>query len=108
FGVVLVSSGRAGDVMGRGGLFLLGTAVFTLSSVAAGLAPDATWLNVARFVQGLGSGLLSPQGIGMIQQYFRGNERGRAFGYLGTVVGFSVAVGPVLGGILIEMGGFQL
>lgn len=91
--------------MGRGGLFLIGTGIFTLSSVAAGLAPDATWLNIARFVQGLGSGLLSPQGIGMIQQYFRGAERGRAFGYLGTVVGFSVAIGPVLGGLLIELGG---
>lgn len=105
FGVVLVSAGRAGDIMGRGGLFLIGTGIFTLSSVAAGLAPDATWLNIARFVQGLGSGLLSPQGIGMIQQYFRGAERGRAFGYLGTVVGFSVAIGPVLGGLLIELGG---
>src|SRR5690606_33708148 len=108
FGVVLVSAGRAGDIMGRGGLFLIGTAIFTVSSVAAGLAPDATWLNVARFVQGLGSGLLSPQGIGMIQQYFRGAERGRAFGYLGTVVGFSVAIGPVLGGLLIELGGASI
>lgn len=108
FGVVLVSSGRAGDIMGRGGLFLIGTLIFTLSSVAAGLASDATWLNAARFVQGLGSGLLSPQGLGMIQQYFRGAERGRAFGYLGTVVGFSVAVGPVFGGLLIELGGLEL
>lgn len=108
FGVVLVSAGRAGDIMGRGGLFLIGTGIFTASSVAAGLAPDATWLNVARFLQGLGSGLLSPQGIGMIQQYFRGAERGRAFGYLGTVVGVSVAIGPVLGGLLIELGGPEL
>lgn len=108
FGVVLVSAGRAGDIIGRGGLFLIGTGIFTASSVAAGLAPDATWLNVARFMQGLGSGLLSPQGIGMIQQYFRGAERGRAFGYLGTVVGFSVAIGPVLGGLLIELGGPEL
>ena len=108
FGVVLVSAGRAGDIMGRGGLFLIGTAIFTASSVAAGLASDATWLNVARFIQGLGSGLLSPQGIGMIQQYFRGAERGRAFGYLGTVVGFSVAVGPVFGGLLIQLGGPEI
>lgn len=108
FGVVLVSAGRAGDIVGRGGLFLIGVAIFTASSVAAGLAPDATWLNVARFVQGLGSGLLSPQGIGMIQQYFQGAERGRAFGYLGTVVGFSVAIGPVLGGVLINLGGLEL
>ncbi|MER1966395.1 MFS transporter [Castellaniella sp. GW247-6E4] len=108
FGVVLVAAGRAGDIMGRGGLFLLGAGIFTLSSVAAGLAPDADWLNAARLSQGIGSGLLNPQGIGMIQQYFRGAERGRAFGYFGTAVGFSVAIGPVLGGFLIEIGGLEL
>lgn len=108
FGVFLVAAGRAGDIMGRGGIFLVGVGIFTASSIAAGLAPDATWLNTARFMQGLGSGLLSPQGIGMIQQYFRGEERGRAFGYFGTVVGVSVAVGPVLGGFLIETGGTDI
>lgn len=108
FGVVLVAAGRAGDLMGRGGLFLIGVALFTLASVAAGLAPDAAWLNGARFAQGVGSGLLNPQGLGMIQQYFQGAERGRAFGYFGTMVGFSVAIGPVLGGLLIELGGQQL
>lgn len=108
FGVVLVSAGRAGDIIGPGGLFLVGTGIFTAASVAAGFAPDILWLNAARFLQGLGSGLLSPQGIAMIQQYFRGEERGRAFGYLGTVVGFSVAIGPVFGGLLIELGGFDL
>jgi len=108
FGVVLVAAGRAGDLMGRGGLFLVGVALFTLSSIAAGLAPDPDWLNTARFVQGVGSGLLNPQGLGMIQQYFRGTERGRAFGYFGTVVGFSVAVGPVLGGLLIQLGGVDI
>src|SRR5699024_2595931 len=49
-----------------------------------------------------------PQGIGMIQQYFRGEERGRAFGYFGTTVGLSAAIGPVLGGVLIKLGGLQL
>ncbi|QYX57145.1 MFS transporter [Roseovarius sp. SCSIO 43702] len=108
FGVVLVAAGRAGDIMGRGGLFLIGVAIFTLSSVAAGLAPDAHSLNAARFVQGVGSGLLNPQGLGMIQHYFRGDARGKAFGYFGTTVGFSVAIGPVLGGLLIEFGGVDL
>lgn len=108
FGVILVAAGRAGDIMGRGGFFILGTTIFTLSSVAAGLAPDAGWLNAARFIQGIGSGFLTPQGVGMIQQYFRGNERGRAFGYFGTTVGFSVAIGPVIGGLLIKFGGIDL
>lgn len=108
FGVILVAAGRAGDIMGRGGIFILGVAVFTAASIASGLAPNAMWLNVARFIQGIGSGLLNPQGLGMIQQYFRGAERGRTFGYLGTTVGFSVAIGPVLGGFLIELGGLEL
>ncbi|TDQ36475.1 MFS transporter [Thiopseudomonas denitrificans] len=105
FGVVLVSAGRAGDLMGRGGFFMIGVAIFTLASVAAGLAQTADQLNLARFIQGVGSGFINPQGVGMIQQYFRGAERGRAFGFFGTAVGVSVAIGPVLGGFLIELGG---
>lgn len=105
FGVILVAAGRAGDIMGRGGIFIIGVAVFTLASIASGLAQDPTSLNVARFTQGIGSGLLSPQGVGMIQQYFRGAERGKAFGYFGSAVGVSVGIGPVLGGLLIELGG---
>ncbi len=105
FGVVLVAAGRAGDLFGRGFLFVLGVAVFTLASVAAGLATDPMMLTVARFVQGLGSGLLNPQGVGMIQQYFRGPERGRAFGLFGSMVGIAVGVGPLLGGVLIHLGG---
>lgn len=105
FGVVLVSAGRAGDLMGRGGFFMLGVTIFTLASVTAGLAQTADQLNLARFIQGVGSGFINPQGVGMIQQYFRGAERGRAFGFFGTAVGVSVAIGPVLGGLLIELGG---
>src|SRR5690625_3368933 len=105
FGVILVAAGRAGDIMGRGGLFLVGAALFTASSVAAGLAPDPNWLNGARFAQGFGSGLMTPQGVGMIQQYFHGADRARAFGYFGTAVGVSLAVGPALGGFLIQLGG---
>ncbi|PFG31719.1 MFS transporter [Paramicrobacterium agarici] len=108
FGIVLVAAGRAGDVMGRGGIFIVGVIVFTASSIAAGLAPNAEWLNVARFVQGIGSGLLNPQGVGMIQHYFRGAERGKAFGYFGSAVGVSVAIGPVLGGLLINLGGHEI
>lgn len=104
FGVVLVSAGRAGDLMGRGGFFILGLIIFITASIAAGLAPDAHWLNGARFVQGF----MNPQAVGMIQQYFQGPERGRAFGLFGTTVGVSVAIGPVIGGLLIQLGGAEL
>lgn len=107
FGVVLVASGRAGDLYGRGSLFILGIAVFTVASIGAGFAPDPLWLNIARLVQGVGSGLVNPQVIGMIQEHFRGPERARAFGVFGGTVGISTAVGPLLGGLLIEFGGLE-
>ncbi|MHA3723985.1 MFS transporter [Leucobacter sp. HY1910] len=107
FGIVLVTAGRAGDLFGRGPLFIAGVAVFTLASIAAGFAPDALSLNIARAVQGVGSGMLNPQAVGMIQQYFRGAERARAFGIFGSAVGVSVAIGPLLGGVLIQAFGVE-
>lgn len=103
FGVALVPAGRAGDVFGRGRLFVAGVLMFGVGSLAAGLAPTPLLLNLARVVMGLGSGLLNPQVIGLIQQYFSGVKRGRAFGLFGGIVGVSVAIGPVLGGVLIAL-----
>lgn len=105
FGVVLVAAGRAGDVFGRGQLFMMGVGLFGLSSLVAGIAPGPLTLNVARVLMGLGSGLLNPQVVGLLQQYFQGPQRGRAFGMMGTTVGLSVAIGPVLGGVLITIFG---
>ena len=101
FGVVLVPAGRAGDVMGRGRIFVIGMILFGVGSLASGLAPDIVTLNLARVVMGVGSGLLNPQVAGMIQQYYSGESRGRAFGLFGAVIGVSVALGPVLSGGLI-------
>ncbi|AKK11252.1 MFS transporter [Corynebacterium uterequi] len=108
FGVVLVAAGRAGDMLGRGGIYLLGLTIYTLSSIGAGLAPSVEVLNICRLIMGVGAGLFNPQGMGMIQQYFTGPERGRAFGIFGAVVGLAVAVGPVFGGLLISLGGADL
>jgi EmrB/QacA subfamily drug resistance transporter len=101
FGLVLVPAGRLGDMRGRRTMFIVGVTVFTLSSLLAGLAPTALLLVVARLVQGIGGGLLNPQVSGLIQELFRGAERGKAFGLLGTVIGISTAVGPILGGVII-------
>ena len=105
FGIGLVSAGRAGDIYGRGPLFIAGITVFTVASIVSGFAQDPMMLNVSRAVQGIGSGLLNPQVIGMIQQYFRGEERGLAFGYFGSAVAVAVAVGPLIGGLLIQGAG---
>ena len=101
FGILLVAAGRAGDLLGRGRLFVAGLAVFGAGSLLSGLAPSLLALNLARLLMGVGSGLLSPQVTGMIQQYFAGERRGRAFGMFGGMVGVSVAVGPVMSGALV-------
>lgn len=102
FGLALVPSGRIGDAYGRRTAFLAGLILFTVASMACGIAQNASWLVIARLIQGLAGGLLNPQISGMIQQLFRGAERGRAFGLLGSTIGISTAVGPLLGGLLIQ------
>ncbi|MFZ0091587.1 MAG: MFS transporter [Solirubrobacteraceae bacterium] len=105
FGLLLVPAGRLGDARGRRTVFMTGVALFTLASAACGAAPSSIVLVIARFVQGFAGGLISPQITGFIQTMFAGEERGKAFGYFGTVVGISTAIGPLLGGVLIALFG---
>jgi len=107
FGLLLVPAGRFGDARGRRTVFIAGLAVFTLASAAAGLAGSAGWLIAARLVQGAAAGVVNPQVSGLIQQLFRPAERGRPFGLLGATIGISTAVGPLLGGLLIQAFGAE-
>jgi EmrB/QacA subfamily drug resistance transporter len=107
FGLVLVAAGRIGDARGRRATLITGLVLFTLASAACGAAQNATMLVVARLVQGVGGGLVTPQNSGLIQQLFRGEERARAFGLFGATVGVSTAVGPLVGGLLIQLAGPQ-
>jgi EmrB/QacA subfamily drug resistance transporter len=102
FGLVLVPAGRMGDVRSRRAVFMIGLVLFTATSALAGAAQNESWLVGARLLQGAAGGILVPQVSGFIQQMFRGAERGRAFGLLGATVGVSTAVGPLLGGLLIQ------
>ena len=105
FGLVLVSGGRLGDALGRRRMFLIALAAFVATSAFAGAAPNDVLLIIARLLQGCAAGMLTPQNSGLIQDLFRGAERGRAFGVFGAVVGISTAVGPVLGGLIIAIFG---
>ncbi|MEU9510997.1 MFS transporter [Micromonospora sp. NPDC048170] len=105
FGLVLVSAGRFGDARGRRTAFVIGIALFTLASALAGLAASPTWLIAARLLQGAAAGVVNPQVTGLIQELFQGPERARPFGLLGATIGISTAVGPLLGGLLIAVGG---
>lgn len=105
FALVLVAAGRLGDALGRRRIFLLALTAFVLCSAAAGAAPDVTLLVVARLAQGAAAGCLAPQNSALIQQLFRGAERGRAFGLFGATVGVSSAVGPVVGGLVLTLAG---
>ncbi len=105
FGLALVPAGRLGDQRSRKTLFLVGLGIFTVMSVVAGLAPNATVLVIARLIQGIGAGIQMPQVMGTIQELFQGPERGRAFGIFGATIGLSTAFGPTLGGLLVALGG---
>ena len=98
FGLILVPAGRLGDQRSRKTLFLIGLTLFTLASVACAVAPTAELLLAARLLQGVAAGIQMPQVIGLIQQLFRGPERGRAFGLFGAMIGIATAFGPTLGG----------
>jgi EmrB/QacA subfamily drug resistance transporter len=108
FGLVPVLAGRLGDDHGRRLMFQVGVGSFAATSALAGLSPTAGVLIVARVLQGLAGGLINPQVSGLLQQLFRNDERGRAFGVLGTTVGVSTALGPLIGGALIGLGGPHL
>ena len=108
FGLVPVLGGKLGDNHGRRVMFQVGVGGFAATSLLSGVAPGAHLLIGARVLQGLFGGLVNPQVSGLVQQMFRGADRGRAFGVLGTTVGVGTAVGPLVGGALIALGGPSL
>ena len=96
FAVLLITSGRLGDLFGPRTMFALGIVVFTLGSLASGLAQDPTWLIASRAVQGLGAALMSPQGLPFITSLFPADRRGGAFAAMGILSGLAVLAGPTL------------
>ncbi|MCX2713857.1 MFS transporter [Mycolicibacterium sp. J2] len=100
---LLMLSGAMGDRFGRRRVFQIGLTVFAIGSLLCSLAPGIDTLIAARLLQGIGGSMLNPVALSIISQVFTGRvERARALGFWGAVVGISMALGPTVGGLLIE------
>jgi EmrB/QacA subfamily drug resistance transporter len=100
FAAALIIAGSFGDLLGRKRIFCAGIAVFGLASLAAGIAQDPGQLIAARVVQGAAAAAMLPQLLATFRVIFSGEERGRAFGIYGAILGFASAFGLILGGAL--------
>ncbi len=99
---LILLGGALGDRFGRRRVFIIGTVWFALASLLCGAAPTAEVLIVARVLQGIGGALLTPGSLAMIQGAFRAEDRGRAIGAWSGLGGIASALGPLVGGLLID------
>ncbi|GAA1956717.1 MFS transporter [Kitasatospora viridis] len=105
---LLLLAGSTGDRIGRRRTFQIGLALFTLGSLLCSLAPGLGWLIAARVVQAAGGSMLNPVAMGIITNTFtEPRERARAIGVWGGVAGVSMALGPVIGGLLVGSVGWR-
>lgn len=104
FGGFLLLGARAGDILGRRRMFMLGLAVFTLASLAIGAAQSPGWMIAFRAVQGVGAAVLAPSTLALIATHFEeGHERNRALAWYAAAAGIGATVGLVLGGLLADL-----
>ena len=101
-GALILIGGALGDRIGRKRVFAAGIAIFAVASLLCGLAPNAAILIAARAVQGIGAALLVPQSLAIIAASFPREVRGRAIGLWAAASAITTALGPALGGFLID------
>jgi EmrB/QacA subfamily drug resistance transporter len=101
-GALILVGGSLGDLFGRRLIFLVGVGIFAASSIACGLAPNIQQLVIARSIQGVGAAFLIPGSLSIISASFSEKTRGRAIGTWSGFTAITTALGPVLGGWLIE------
>jgi EmrB/QacA subfamily drug resistance transporter len=102
FAALLAASGRLSDAIGRRRVFLTGVALFTLASLASAVAPSLGLLIAARFVQGAGAALSLPSGLGIVLSATPPERRAAAVGVWGASAAAAAAVGPTVGGLLVD------
>jgi EmrB/QacA subfamily drug resistance transporter len=104
---ILLTAGSLGDRLGRRRVFAIGFGVFTFASFLCGIAGDATQLNLARGLQGVGGAGMFATSLALIGQEFHGRDRATAFGVWGATIGGAVAIGPLVGGVITEHLGWE-
>jgi EmrB/QacA subfamily drug resistance transporter len=105
---LVLTAGSLADRLGRRRVFAFGLAVFSLASLLCALAPDPTFLNLARGLQGVGGAVMFAVSLALVAQEFpSGAERGMAMGIYGGTIGIAVAIGPLVGGLLTDGLGWQ-
>src|ERR687896_2119972 len=105
---LVLTAGVLADRLGRRRVFATGLGIFTVASLLAGLAPDPTFLNIVRALQGVGGAIMFAVSLALVAQEFSaGRERGTAMGVYGATIGVAVAVGPLVGGALTDSLGWE-
>lgn len=100
FGGLLLLGARAGDLLGRKRVFIVGLVIFASASLSIALAPSAGWLIASRAVQGVGAAIVAPSALSLLTASFEGRERARAVAWYAAMAGIGASLGLVVGGAL--------